>query len=142
MATLNNRDLKNLRTLRRKAGGREELIRWIDQEIGTPPKRGRPRNEFFNDFSVMDGPVKGTYLLRFKIGGAPMTYCALVCLRKGGVKPPKGIGTPKQTIREFVATIWRGYEEIGQDTSCLGKDGDAITHRLLAEFRKAIKIRK
>ena len=127
MTTPNKRDLENLRTLRRKAGSREELIRWIDQELRAPPKRGAPRKDFFHDFSISDGPAKGLYLVRFKLGGAPIVYCVIVRpkahrVKSGGPirtwvesKCGNDFPTPHQAIREIVKTTWQAHVEMGRD---------------------------
>src|SRR5262249_34303469 len=67
--------------------GLEELNRRRDQYQKPKRKRGRLRNEFFNDFSVSELPWKGLYMVRFKIGGAAPLVCAIVRPRKHRLKP-------------------------------------------------------
>jgi hypothetical protein len=121
------RDSQDIRRLLRAAGSRAELIRWIDQELRAPPIRGRRRNVFFNDFSITDGPAKGLYLMRFKLGGAPVVYCVIVRPKAHRVKPGGAIRTwveskcgndfptPHQAIREIVRVVWDAYEKAAQD---------------------------
>lgn len=130
--------------------GLKELNRWRDRY--PQPTRGRRRHDFFKNFSVGNGPVKGTYLVRFRMGGAAPLYCVVV--RPKGVGLPKGlvkIATPHQAIGEIVRTLWEAYEKTSRDNTLpaaerenwkparLGASIDAITRRLTSEFRKKAK---
>jgi hypothetical protein len=156
------RELQILSRLKQRAGSREELLRWLDQ---CPKlKRGRPRNDFFSDFSISDGPAKGLYLARFKMGGAAPTVVVIVRPKAHRVKPGGPISTwvesqPKngdfptthQAIREIVERVLKLYEEMSRDETLspaeraalgprrLGWHVGAIARRLTRDLRAAGK---
>jgi hypothetical protein len=132
-AVATERELRMLWSLKRKAGSRAELLRWIDSY--PEPKRGKRgprRKDFFKDFSVVAGPVKGVYLVRFRVGSAAPLVCAFV--KERGARLPKGmveVMTRHQIFRKIAETL---------DKDQPGRAGagiDAITHWLDEEFRKA-----
>jgi hypothetical protein len=129
------RDRQDLRRLLDTAGDREEFDRRVDTELRERPKRGRKRgrskNDFFTDFSVSEGPAKGLYLVRFRMGGATPLVCAIVSPKKRWVKelelseqhpfaPGKKIKieilTPHQTFREIVERLCKLPEVVDRDT--------------------------
>ena len=97
MARPTKRDLEDLRRLRRKAGSREELIRWLDQcqEV----KRGRRPLDPCEDFSVSKGPEKNLYVVHYKM--CDTSYVVIVSAQKSrkGNRPDLIVSTPHQTFR-------------------------------------------
>jgi len=104
------RDLQDLRRLLRKAGGREVLIQWLDQCQG--PKRGRRGYDPFEDFSISGAPVKGLYVMRWRMRGenciavvSPAKRWVRKLIEGGELK----IATPHQTFLEIAKTHGGGH---------------------------------
>jgi len=140
------RDLQEARRLRRKAGSREEYLRWGEEGPAKRSKRGRRRNEFFRDFSVSEGPAgTGLYVVRFKMGDDATTFVLIVRPKPNRVKPGGPIRTPIEAVpkwgdyltpHEAIRAIVerKKYEEPG---AALSATADNITRRLIGELRKA-----
>jgi hypothetical protein len=135
-------DLEHLWRLLRAAGGRAELIKWIDKYPA--PKMGRPRIDFFKGFVEAQAE---TYQHAWNIDRASFK----AALKARGIKPPKGgfkFLTPTSTIRAYVQAVWDSHEKRSRDESLspqereasstkhLGRSVDAITRRLTKELRE------
>jgi hypothetical protein len=166
--TPTERDLAMLWNLKRRAGSRAALIRWLTdhpEPKREERKRGRPKNDFFTDFSVSEGPAKGLYLVCFKIGGAAPLVWVAVSPKKRWVKEFRSgkkieILTPHQTFHEIVKRLWELPEVVERDTDLtpaerdawkleatklrlrLGNEVDSVTRRLTSEFRQKLKLLK
>lgn len=139
-----DRDLREAQRLRQKAGSRAEYLRWGEGKPSKRGKRGRPRDEFFTDFSVSKWPGgSGLYTLWVKTAKDPQTFVLIVRPRRNRVKPggpkrtwveahPKNSDypTPFEAIRAFV-------KKYGEPTALKTTDEDSIARRLKREFRKA-----
>jgi hypothetical protein len=140
---LNERDLRELRRLLRKAGSKAELMRCIT--MCPQSKRGRPLNKSLAGVAehLLDyyGPAWGVDRKR-----------AIAALKAREVKPPKGgfkFMNPNQTVRQYVEAMWSAHEEAHKklspaeraawDPALLGKDVDAVTRRVLRDIRELKK---
>lgn len=162
-----DRDLRQLQRLREKYGP-AECKRQIDK---CPPgaKRGRPRNDFFSDFSLTELPEKGLYLVRFtlKDGHAalapgwskkfpPPLFCVIVRPKKHRLKPggPGKTGAElkyeKQSGRDYqYPTTLQAFREIAETilkapeemTRDPGRDADAIARRLARDLRAVGRVK-
>jgi hypothetical protein len=90
--------------------------------------RGRPRNTYFQDFSVR--PEGELYVVQFRLGGA--TPLVTVIVRPKRVALPKKLLNPHQAFYEVVNTLRQGHDPISPGSGTV----DAIARRLTAEFRK------
>jgi hypothetical protein len=125
------RELAQIRSLRRKAGGRDELIRWIDSCPELP--RGAPRNKTLQIFLDMIAEYHGHDWIH-KVGGRKHKF-----------------STPIPTIRHYVEKAWKSDEKMYRDKSLppavraaynprrLGKSINAVTRRLHTELQKRAK---
>jgi hypothetical protein len=148
-----DRDRRDFRRLVRKAGGEEKLSQWIGRKA--PRASGRPRNDFFKDFSVSDGP-NGLKVVRFKIGNAAPMIVAIVRPKAHRVKPGGptrtwvesqhgDFPTTHQAIGDIVRRLWAMRAELDQAQTFLpdlGWHPKAITRRVTRELRKAAKSQK
>ena len=113
------RDLEDLRRLLRKAGSREELIRWLDQ--CREAKRGRRPLNLFEDFSVSKGPEKDVYVIRYKM--CSTSYVAIVSARKRriGNRPDLVVSTPRQTFLAIAKDYGHGHHSLEAFAKILAK---------------------
>jgi hypothetical protein len=136
--------LKRLWSLKREAGGRDELLRWIDEY--PEPKRGKPgrrRDDYFKDFLVSELPWKGLYVVRFTIGGAAPLVHIIVRPKANRVKP----GGPPRTWVESkhgsdYPTPHEAFCEIVKKTGQQARRSAAvenIARRLTNKFRKQVR---
>jgi hypothetical protein len=136
--------LKKLWSLKREAGGRDELVRWIDEY--PEPRRGKPgrhRDDFFKDFSVSKLPWKGLYLVQFRTASRTPVFCVIVRPKANRVKP----GGPPRTWVESehgsdYPTPHEAFCEIVKKTDQEARRGaqvDSIARRLTGEFRKQVR---
>jgi len=149
----------------REAGSRAELIRWpkdYPEPKGEGRKRGRPKNDFFTDFSVDPGPAEGLFIVRFKAADAgPLCLlrhnrqnASLICIvspKKPWVKEfkhslaPEGkikfeYVTPHQAFGKIVKTLREA--PVAEGWRLGGGTPDAITRRLTSQLREAIRAQK
>lgn len=159
-------NLRALWSLRRKAGGRAGLLRWL-KDYPEPKreerKRGPRKNDFFTDFSVDPGPAEGLFIVRFKAADAgPLCLlqhnrqnASLVCIvspKKPWVKElqhslaPGGkikfeFVTPHQAFGKIVKTLREALPPAERWRLGAGTP-DAITRRLTSQLREAIRMQK
>jgi hypothetical protein len=124
------RDLSDLRRLRRKAGSRPELIRWLDQcqEV----KCGRPPLDLIKDFSVHEGPEKDIYVAHYKLGKE--TYVVIVRSRKQRMGKVVTL-TPHKVFHMVAETYHKAY---GHSRDALAQMLAKKFSRKLAELKKAL----
>jgi len=125
-------DWQALRRLKRKVGG-EELIRRID--ACSEPTRGAPRKDFFNSFSVNDGP-EGYYTVRFNVSNAYRPFVVIVQKARRAIPGHVKSATLHQTMRKVAEYAWT---ELGADPRRLGKDIKATAIKLVRLVREAAK---
>jgi hypothetical protein len=124
-----DRDWRELRRLKRKAG-REELIRRMD--ACSEPERGAPKKDFFNSFSVNDGP-QGYYTVRFHVSNAARQFVVIVRKERKAIPDHVKSATLHQTMREVAEYAWT---ELAADPRRLGVDIDATAIKLVREVRR------
>ena len=160
------REWRQLRQLSRMAGGREGLIRRID-ECPPEPTLGAPRRDFFKEISGSELPWKGLYLVCVRTGNNALLVFVVARPKGHRVKPkdPLKTGvelhneekygknwqfpTTHQAIREIVKIAWKACEEASQDADLssaqreqwnprrrLGSDVETITRGLTSKLRK------
>jgi hypothetical protein len=124
MTTPDKRDLKELGMLLRKAGGREGLIKWIDEY--SEPKVGRPGMDYYDDFLLRLVNVHG--------GITKAVKDAWNNWRRTGDRPPEQPGT-----KVFVSEIGQNKTRPAEDQEYLGKNEEAIRARLNRKIRDGTK---
>jgi hypothetical protein len=105
-------------------------------------KRGRPRNDSVQDFSVRETPVKGVYLVRFKVGRE--AFCATV---RYGVPQPEDTVLTLSPYQTFKRIIERPYPDpdsndliTNKKLPRLGASNDAVARRLTRTFLKFVRL--
>ena len=93
-------------------------------------KRGRPRNDSVQNFSVHKTPEEGLYLVRFWADGE--AFCAAVRYKVRMHKHTVETLSPLQTFREIAKKL----SKYG-----LGASDEAVARRLNKMFRETVIIR-
>lgn len=106
-------------------------------------KRGRPRNDSVQDFSVRETPVKGVYLVRFKVERE--AFCATV---RYGVPQPEDTVLTLSPYQTFKRIIERPYPDPESKNLITDKKlprlgigtNDAVARRLTRTFLKFVRL--
>ena len=111
------------------------VIQWIDEELATPSKIGRPPIDYFHSFAIEEGP-KGYYIVRFHVCNAYRPFVAII--RKDRTATPGHVKT--MTLHEAMRGVARyALEKLAADPARLGIDIDATAIWLVREVRKKLK---
>jgi hypothetical protein len=127
---------KNIRAVLSAAEHDRELaIQWLDEELATPSKTGRPRKDYFHSIAIGDGP-KGYYTVRFHVSNAYRPFVAVVRKDRKATSGLVKTMTLHEAMREVAKYAWK---ELGADPARLGVDINNTALWLERKVREKLK---